>query len=270
MSGFLPTAQFASLVYGAAGVSRDDPAELYHEASRLYPRIAAERLDVLQELEASDELARTFARSARTHDHRPAVALPEPVPLTASLESVLARRRSSRPEALRPLALSELAAILRAAYSTAPRPGAPDRRPVPSAGALYPLELYVLAVAVRELEPALYHFHPFKGVLSRLRSLDAPRIHEALVDRALADDVAAVLVVTAVFWRSRCKYGLRGYRFALLEAGHLVQNVGLAAAALALPALPLGGFYDRRHDELVGADGLDEASVSAVALGGSA
>ena len=71
-----------------------------------------------------------------------------------------------------------------------------------------------------------------------------------------------------MFWRSRFKYGLRGYRFALLEAGHLVQNLVLAAGALEVGALPLGGFYDRRVDELVGADGLDEATVYAVLLGG--
>jgi SagB-type dehydrogenase family enzyme len=75
-------------------------------------------------------------------------------------------------------------------------------------------------------------------------------------------------VITAMFWRSRFKYGLRGYRFALLEAGHVVQNIALAATALRIPALPLGGFYDRRVDDVVGADGLDEATVYAVLLGG--
>jgi len=73
-----------------------------------------------------------------------------------------------------------------------------------------------------------------------------------------------------MFWRSRFKYGLRGYRFALVEAGHVVQNVVLAAAALGLPALPVGGYYDCRLDALVGANGLDEASVYAVVLGGRA
>ncbi len=77
-------------------------------------------------------------------------------------------------------------------------------------------------------------------------------------------------MVTAVFWRTRFKYGQRGYRFALLEAGHLIQNAVLAATQLDLPALPLGGFYDRRLDDVVGADGLDEASVHALVLGGAA
>jgi len=264
-----PTSQFASLVYGTRGVGLHDPAELCHEASRLYPNVAAERLEVLQELERGPELALTLERSARTYDHRPAVTLPEPAPLGATLADVLARRRSSREEVLRPLASRELAALLRAAYAATPRVEGPARRAVPSAGALYPLELYVVAAAVTGLDPGLYHFHPFRGCLSRLGPLDGSGIRAALVDGALADVTAALLVVTGVFWRSRCKYGQRGYRFTLLEAGHLVQNVVLAAAALGLAALPVGGFYDRRLDGIVGADGLDEASLYAVAVGGS-
>ena len=73
-----------------------------------------------------------------------------------------------------------------------------------------------------------------------------------------------------MFWRSRFKYGLRGYRFALLEAGHVMQNALLAATAMRVPALPLGGFYDCRLDELVGADGLEESTVYAALIGGRA
>ena len=108
------------------------------------------------------------------------------------------------------------------------------------------------------------------GAASRvLAPLDWSRFRAALVDPSPLDTSAALVVVTAVFWRSRIKYGLRGYRFALLEAGHLVQTIQLAATDLGLSALPVGGFFDRRLDELVGADGLDEAAVYAVALGGS-
>jgi SagB-type dehydrogenase family enzyme len=70
-----------------------------------------------------------------------------------------------------------------------------------------------------------------------------------------------------MFWRSRFKYGQRGYRFTLLEAGHLVQNVVLMCAALDLAAVPIGGFYDRPVDMLLGADGVNESIVYAVCLG---
>jgi SagB-type dehydrogenase family enzyme len=154
--------------------------------------------------------------------------------------------------------------VLASAY----RSTAAGRRPVPSAGALYPLELYVAALAVEGVPAAVYHYHPFRHRLERLTAVSRPDVARALVDPALAEDAGALLVVSAVFWRSRIKYGLRGYRFALLEAGHVVQNAVLAAAAAGIAALPLGGFYDRRLDELIRVDGLDEASVYGLLLGG--
>jgi SagB-type dehydrogenase family enzyme len=78
---------------------------------------------------------------------------------------------------------------------------------------------------------------------------------------------AAVAMISAVFWRSRFKYGARAYRFALLEAGHVAQNFLLAATALALAACPVGGFFDRRVDAFLGIDGLYEASLYLLPVG---
>jgi SagB-type dehydrogenase family enzyme len=77
-----------------------------------------------------------------------------------------------------------------------------------------------------------------------------------------------LILVAAIFGRARFKYGLRGYRFALLEAGHVAQNLLLAAAALGLAAVPLGAFYDRRTDEFLRLDGVNESTLYTVALGG--
>ncbi len=265
----MPTAQFASLVYGGAAVSLDDPAEAFHEASRLYPSIAPERLDVLTELSLGRELARTASRSGRTQDHRVAIALPPPLPLGIRLGEAIERRRSVPPRVLRPIRLRELATLLACSYAARGRTRTEMRRPVPSAGALYPLELYVLAQAVAGLEPGVYHYNPFRHGLSLLGPVDRRAVREALADPSIADAASAIIVVTGVFWRSRFKYGQRGYRFALLEAGHLVQNALLVAAQLDVAALPFGGFYDRRLDEVVNADGLDEASVHMLVLGGA-
>lgn len=266
----MPTAQFASLVYGARGVTLDDPAESFHEASRLYPNIAPERLDVLNELSLGRELARTASRSGRTHDHRTAVALPPPLPLRIRLGDAIERRRSVSPQVLRPIRLRELATLLACSYAARGRTRVEMRRPIPSAGALYPLELYVVAQAVDRLAPAVYHYDPFRHFLTLLGPVDRRAVREAFTDPAVADGASAIVVVAGVFWRSRFKYGQRGYRFTLLEAGHLVQNAVLAAAQLDLAALPFGGFYDRRLDQIVGADGLDEASVHVLVLGGEA
>jgi SagB-type dehydrogenase family enzyme len=264
-----PTAEFASLVYGSAGVAPDDPAEAFHEASQLYPNIAPARLATLHELSRSVELQQTAARASRTHDHRPGIDLPHGGLPRTSLRTALTRRRSARAVAPHSLGLTELGALLKVGYGTHLRE-AEVTRPVPSGGALYPLELYVLALDVERIEPSVVHYNPFRHRLETLGTLDPARAGEALVDPALVEGAAALIVVTAMFWRSRFKYGARGYRFALLEAGHVVQNLALAAAVLELPALPVGGFYDRRLDALVGADGLDEASLYALLLAGRA
>jgi SagB-type dehydrogenase family enzyme len=265
-----PTAEFASLVYGSRGVSMDDPAETLHEASRLYPNVAPGRVNSMLALARNPELQETVARSSRTHGHRPVVELPQrPLP-DAGLVELLQRRRSSLGPGRLTLRLDDLATILGASYRSTPREGEGPRRPVPSAGALYPLEVYVIVLAVERIEPSVLHYDPFRHRLSRLDALGPDSARRAVVDGGLVDRAAAILVVTSLFWRSRFKYGARGYRFALLEAGHLVQNAILAAAALDLPALPLGGFFDRRLDALVRADGIEESSVYALLLGGRA
>jgi SagB-type dehydrogenase family enzyme len=262
----VPTAEFASIVYGGE-VALDDPAEAFHEASRLYPNVAPPRVGVLTALASSAELQQTTIRAARLHEHRPGVDLPAVRLPRRHFRDLLGQRRSAPPAVTSPLSLGDLATLLGSAYGIRVRDRQP-RRPVPSGGALYPLELYALPHAVDGLGRAAFHYHPFRHRLEALWPVAETDVADALVDPSLAERSAVLLVVTAMVWRTRFKYGLRGYRFALLEAGHLVQNVVLAATALDLPAVPLGGWYDRRLDALVGADGLDEASVYAVAVGG--
>jgi len=260
-----PTAEFASLVFGADGVALDDPAEIFHEASRLYPEVAPERLPAMLELARNPALQETVARASFTRGQLPTVDLP-PVQLgSARLADAVAARRSAGPRPATALPLSALATLLGAAYRSAD-----GRRPTPSGGALYPLELYAVALDVAGLEPGVHHYDPYRHRLERIGVAARDDVARVLVDPELAADAAAPLVVTGMFFRTRFKYGLRGYRFVLLEAGHVVQNALLAAAALGIPAVPLGGYYDRLLDGLVGADSLNEAAVYAVLLGGCA
>jgi SagB-type dehydrogenase family enzyme len=259
-----PTAEFASLVYGPGGVAHDDPAETFHEASSLYPDVAPGRLLSLLELERNAALQQTVTRASYTRDHLPGIDLPAVQLGRARLRDVLRDRRSRTPPARATLSRRALATILGAAYRSDH-----GRRAVPSGGALYPLELYAVVLDVESVEPGVHHYNPYRHRLSLVRTAEREAAAAALVDPELAANAAALVVVTAMFWRSRFKYGLRGYRFALLEAGHVMQNALLAAAALGVPARPLGGYYDRLLDALVGADSLDEASVYALLLGGA-
>ena len=141
-------------------------------------------------------------------------------------------------------------------------------RTAPSGGALYPLEIYAACPRIDELEAALFHYDPLRHRLERLHSLDSrgPTADLTPYPELLAG-APLLVIVTAMFWRSRFKYGARAYRFVLLEAGHVAQSLLLAAEALRLSATPVGGFFDCRVDEFVGVDGLHEASIYLLPVG---
>ena len=264
------TTRNAGAVYGAIQPPLDDPAELYHEASKIGVASGANDLAGAARLAASPGLLASSTRAVRRHLHAPVVDLGPSEPLTMTLGDAVRRRRSTRVFAATPLALATLAALLRAGYGVTGtlRTGDASQpvRAVPSGGALYPLELTVAASRVEGLSPGLYHFDPLDDALEQLRTGAVPIAATTPFGDAAAG-AAAVIVVSGVFWRSRFKYGLRGYRFVLLEAGHVVQNVLLAGAALGLATLPLGGFYDRRTDELLEVDGVDESALYLVCVG---
>jgi SagB-type dehydrogenase family enzyme len=257
------TVPWAGWVYGTP--DDEDPAERFHEASRLSPFAVDHRPRGQALLARSSELVTSTTRPVLRSVARPAVPLPEaPLP-PVSLADAIRRRRSARAFGDGSLTLQELAALLDAAYGVTARHEGVSLRSVPSGGALCPLELYVLTARVDGLESGLHHVDPLRRVLERLpdpASVGPLSPYTEVIERA-----AALVLVTGVFWRSRFKYGLRGYRFTVLEAGHLGQNLLLAAAALDLAALPVGGFYDRRVERVLRVDGVNEAALYLFAVG---
>lgn len=247
-----------SEVYGDGEPALDDPAELFHEASKLHPALARRQAAGILRLEANETLRAAALRAIRRNPQRRTVSLPPPRRPACTLWSAIDRRRSRR--AFRGiLEDADLAAVLDAGYGVRDR----SRRTVPSGGALYPLELYV---ALRGR--GVYRYDPELHLLEEHDAEDAwPALVSSSPLPSLLDGAAAALLLLAVFGRTRFKYGQRGYRFALLEAGHVVQNVVLAAAALDVVALPFGGYYDARIDDIVGADGVEESVVYAVVVG---
>jgi len=262
------TVRLASVI-GADSAPEPDPTEDYHEASRIYAGATDPRVLGAVRLERSLEMRITASRSAKRHPYRPFVPLPAANLGPATLAKAIAARRSRRSFGPRPLELSSVATLLHAAYGvTAAIDGTTQAlRTVPSGGALYPLELYLVGHRIQGLDPALFHYDPLRHGLELLRPLDSPSGGELSPYAEPLAESAAVVAVTAMFWRSRFKYGARAYRFALMEAGHAGQNLLLAAAALGLDAVPLGGFYDRAVDAFLGVDGIYEASLYLVPLG---
>jgi SagB-type dehydrogenase family enzyme len=198
------------------------------------------------------------------------VHLPRPAErFGPSLPEVLARRRSVREYARRPLGLGDLSSLL--AYSagiTDARDPALAFRAVPSSGALYPIELYPVVFDVEGLESGVYHYGVERHELALLASGDFRReVFLAALSQEMIGGAGLVVVMTAVFARVQWKYLDRSYRYALLEAGHLGQNVYLAATALGLGPCGIGAFFDDDLNRLLGVDGHDEAAVYLMAVG---
>jgi SagB-type dehydrogenase family enzyme len=268
----IQTSRWVELVFGEQ-VGLDDPAEAYHEASKVSPAQIARQVEGARRLMARDDLQVSSTRAVKRYGGRE-VVMPRPREPSATLWATIRERRSRRRFEDEAIAGEELASVLEAGYGVTGlldspgEPGSLPLRAVPSGGALYPLELYVAALRVRHLEPGLYHFDPLRKHLEVVRPTTQPgEVAGLSTYPEIVSGCAVLVLIAAVFGRTRFKYGLRGYRFALLEAGHVGQNVVLAATALGLGAVPLGGFYDRCTDAFLGLDGVNESTVYTIAIG---
>jgi SagB-type dehydrogenase family enzyme len=143
-------------------------------------------------------------------------------------------------------------------------------RAYPSSGALYAVEIYPVVFRVDGLEPAVYHYRAVDNVLEVVRpGIDTDRIVRAAlpVERDMLAGSAALICLTGCFPRHERKYGEGGYRMLVAEAGHISQNLVLAATALGLSARPFGGVFDDLVNAELGLDAAEEQFLLAVIVG---
>ncbi|WXB15894.1 SagB/ThcOx family dehydrogenase [Pendulispora albinea] len=182
---------------------------------------------------------------------------------------VVQARHSSREPTPDPLRLRELAFLLGWSLGLRPteepaREG--SRRYFPSAGARFPLECYVLALRCESLMPGVYHYESKRHALSCLAECDSSARARAIYGHEWIAESRAIVVFTAMMNRTTMKYGDRGYRFSLLEAGHAMQNICLLAAALNVRVTPVGGFADQQMTRLLDVADLDELPIYSAVL----
>jgi SagB-type dehydrogenase family enzyme len=204
---------------------------------------------------------------------QPLVPLPAAQDLAIALGAAIQARLSCRRFLDSPLPLPTLATLLHTCYGIQGSVPLGDdellTRPVPSGGALYPLELYLLVRQVTDLRSGIYHYSVPTHALELLDTESVPlaRLTEIFMGQSYAGDAALVVVLTAVPARALWKYADRGYRLILLEAGHVAQTLNLAAAALGWGCVNLGGFLDMELGNLIGLDNELEVPLYAIALG---
>lgn len=181
------------------------------------------------------------------------IELPEPAhDSNVSVERALLARRSIRTFKDEPLTLREVSQILWAAQGITNPHG---YRTAPSAGALFPLELRLVAGKVRDLAPGIYRYIPQKHQLVQSMSGDRrDLLAEAALGQPMMAHAPITLAISAVYERTTRKYRQRGMRYIFMEAGHAAQNVHLQAIPLNLGTVVVGAFSDDMvHDSL----GLD-------------
>ena len=171
------------------------------------------------------------------------VKLPEPILRGKySLEEILKRRKSVRKFTDKLLTLREISQILWATQGLRDEEGF---RTAPSAGALYPLEVYLLSAKVENLEPGLYRYVPRDHKLAfELRGDLRKDLWRAALEQDCILEAPATVIISAIFERTTRKYGDRGIRYVFLDAGHAAQNLYLEATALDLGTVAVGAFYD--------------------------
>lgn len=232
-------------------------SELFHENSR----ITAAAPGVAQSAGAATVAPQSYKR----YLHSPRIALPAVSfdPMGDVLAAVVDRRscREHCGEPLLPRHLSQLCFLTAGCQ-------AKHRRCTPSAGGLYPLELYVAVSRVADIPAGVYHYDARGHALAQLSEVDSiDAIANSIFVPEATEGAGAVFMITAMFGRSKIKYGERAYRFALLEAGHAMQNMLLGATALKLGACPIGGFIDDRLNDILQIDGIEEAALYAAIIG---
>lgn len=189
-----------------------------------------------------------------------------------TLKNVLEKRESVREFQSEPVTLEQLAILCELTYGWNPArdmeldEGDISFRYAPSPGRLFPLELYlVIPIGANESDCDIWHYEPNSHAIERIHRVKAAEIRAAFVH--FPQSLPVVALLTGVIPRLTWKYGDRAYRYAHLEAGHVGQNLLLAATALNLGACPVVSFYDDTIHDLLDVDGVSEIALYSFFIG---
>lgn len=205
----------------------------------------------------------------KTYPRLKRVSLPSILDRTdISLRQAILRRRSTREFSTTSISLDEVSELLK--YSAGVSLTSPNldetRRTYPSAGARYPVEIYPIVLNCNGMDASLYHYNVIDHALELLDIASKEIINELFGDSWIGEG-AIIFLLSSVFHRSSVKYQERSYRFALIEAGHIIQNFCLMATALGLGSCTVGGFFDYEMNQWLALDFPQEIVVCAVVVG---
>ena len=211
--------------------------------------------------------------SFKEYPDMPIFSLPDvPMP-DAPLNRLLSGRHSCRDFESSSIRQEILSSILRSGYGIINKTFLKNvefyERTVPSGGGLYPLDIYLIANNIEGLDAGIYHYSVLNHALEQIRKTTLPKfmITNLFMNQPYVSESAVVFIITSTVERNMVKYADRGYRYILFEAGHIAQNINLAALALGIGTLNLGGFFDTQVAALLNIDIEEEIPLYAIAAG---
>lgn len=260
------------LIFGGELPGLGDPTEEYVEASKLHRSLSALEVPGVFLLESNPWLIESTARAGRHVANRPRLDLPASAIDERSGDLAAALRSRRSPELFAPSAAPTLDELSAWCWATAGVNGAVSThhqgRTYPSGGAMFPCDLFVSLDEVPGDQPAgTYYYAPAEHALFHVADARPGDLAETTAQPESFTDGTAVWVVAAAIWRSRFKYGQRALRFALLEAGHMAQNLLLATTSTGHAARPIGGFFDDEVNALLHLDGIHDVPLYLVVSG---
>ena len=181
---------------------------------------------------------------------------------TETLNYALQNRKSIRDFSEKPLSKEEFSYLIWASTGIQRKERGFEYRTAPSAGALYPIETYIIVNNVKNVAQGVYHYNIESHHLEEIKKGDyRSEIKEAALDQPMCYHAAAVFIWTAVFNRSKCKYGQRAYRYIYLDAGHIAENLALGATSMNLATCQVAALYDDEVNQIIDVDGLTESTI---------
>ncbi|MDY6932211.1 MAG: SagB/ThcOx family dehydrogenase [Halobacteriota archaeon] len=179
-----------------------------------------------------------------------------------SFNDLLLERKSVRRYLNEPISLEELSYILWASTGLTREGRGIKFRTAPSAGALYPIETYILTNRVEGLEKGIYHYSIKDHLLEELKRGDfGEKMAVSALSQKMCSESAVVFVWTAIFFRSKWKYKERAYRYIYLDCGHIAENLALASCNLGLGSCQIGALFDDEVNKIIGVDGTFESVI---------
>jgi SagB-type dehydrogenase family enzyme len=191
------------------------------------------------------------------------IALPKPeFPKNIDFWNVILKRKSSRSFNEQPITIKQLGLLLFGMSGKTRVSSRMEYRTIPSAGGLFPIEIYPTINNVRELKKGIYHYNIKDHELEFLKEGDyKSEVAKGCLDQAIAFHSAVNFIWTAVIPRSKWKYLQRCYRYIYLDCGHIGQNFYLVAESLNLGACTIGAIYDQELNKILEIDGKQETAI---------